>query len=601
MTASLWNRLALAAILTAAVAAFLAIHHIRRPMLAGPFGHVLADPDSYQRWGLVRRALDGEGVRIRWINADNAPFGRMNEWTSPATILGVAATRTVEILTGLPRENALELAGQWLGPVIGIVHLLTLAWLGWRAGGLPLAAAWLVAWTPALQVLRVTQFGNTDHHALHQWAMLVMLAGLVAWREKPTVAGGVFIGAAGALGLWSGASEVLPAWLCVAALAVWESRSPNHPRDFWRAWWLSGATLTFAALLFEFWPHPFHRQLDFLSIWHVALWVIGGALAEYAHRRQPYLRESVLPVALAVLTALLVAGALRGFDWANMHSVQDERFIWQMTVTHEFTSYASLPLLEALDRVWWSYGLLPVLLALAAIQCRQLTVRGRWLLLTFALFALLGLYQQRWESFTTVAAIVAAGAVLQERFTTRRRWWTTGIMALAVAPCWWLLYFIEKEAKPLRANPALGPHGTTFGLDAVSRCLGREAPGAILLATWDQSGVLAGMGAVRTIGTGYWSNMDGLFESYELMTTTSTERFRELFEKRQIQYLLARAPGAFAGDIAWAFIALHGRVPTREEIEATVVWKIAAHPNATVVDCPELRRAAPDWRLVKLR
>jgi len=54
--------------------------HVVLPMLRAPDGHyVLADPDSYMHWRLVTRALNGEGVRIRWMNEDNAPFGRMNE------------------------------------------------------------------------------------------------------------------------------------------------------------------------------------------------------------------------------------------------------------------------------------------------------------------------------------------------------------------------------------------------------------------------------------------------------------------------------------------------------------------------------------------
>ncbi len=49
------------------------------PLLRAPDGkYVLGDPDSYLRWRLVDRALGGEGVRIRWIPDDNAPFGHLN-------------------------------------------------------------------------------------------------------------------------------------------------------------------------------------------------------------------------------------------------------------------------------------------------------------------------------------------------------------------------------------------------------------------------------------------------------------------------------------------------------------------------------------------
>lgn len=601
MTASLGNRLARIAVLAAAIAAFLAVHHIRKPLLAGPFGYVLADPDSYQHWGLVRRALDGEGVRIHWMPADNAPFGRFNEWQSPLTILGVAAVRAVETVTGWPRDRALELTGLWFGPILGAAGLTIVAWLGWRAGGWPLAACWLIAWTPAPQVLRVTQMGNTDHHSLHQILCAIMLGAPLAWAARPGVSGGILTGLAGAAAFWSGASELLPAWLLVAALAVWETaHHESAPAAFWRAWWVTGALATFAALLFEFWPQPFHRHLEFLSIWHVALWLVTGALLEHLRHVPPTPRRLVLPLALATLTALLVAGALRGFDWARLHVTQDPRFIWQMTVTAEFTSYANVPFGDAVEKAWFNYGALPVVcLGLAAVA-RRFTLRTRWSLLAAGFFAVLGFYQMRWETFFAVALILAAGAAVGE-WQRSRPLVAVALMAVAALPCWLFVRTIWEEARPYRAQPALGLHGTTFGLDAVARCLRREAPGSIVLAPWDQSGILAGMGGVRTIGTGYWSNLDGLFEAYELLTTDSTERFRELFEKRQIQYLLAREPAAFAGDIAWAFVALHGRVPTRAEIEKTVVWKIADHPHAPVADCPEVRQVVPHWNLIRLR
>src|SRR5258707_1257021 len=76
---------------------FLWAQSISLPILRGPHGYVLLEPDSYMHWHLVRRALAGEGVRIRWMNEDNAPYGRLNEWTSPTTILGVTLTRMFEV------------------------------------------------------------------------------------------------------------------------------------------------------------------------------------------------------------------------------------------------------------------------------------------------------------------------------------------------------------------------------------------------------------------------------------------------------------------------------------------------------------------------
>ena len=111
---------------------FLWVQSISLPILRGPHGYVLLEPDSYMHWHLVRRAFAGEGVRIRWMNEDNAPYGRLNEWTSPTTIIGVTLTRIFEIFGGEPREEALHTASHWMGPIIGLVSILALGLLGWR-------------------------------------------------------------------------------------------------------------------------------------------------------------------------------------------------------------------------------------------------------------------------------------------------------------------------------------------------------------------------------------------------------------------------------------------------------------------------------------
>ncbi len=129
-------------LLLAVGAVFLWVQSIQLPILRGPHGYVLLEPDSYMHWHMVRRALAGEGVRIRWMNEDNAPYGRLNEWMSPTTILGVTLTRMFEIFGGEPREEALKrTASHWMGPIIGLASILALGLLGRRAW-----EAWL--WRP---------------------------------------------------------------------------------------------------------------------------------------------------------------------------------------------------------------------------------------------------------------------------------------------------------------------------------------------------------------------------------------------------------------------------------------------------------------------
>ena len=124
----------IALVIALSAAAYVGVRLIDLPFIEGPSGYVLTDPDSNVRWRLVTRAVEGEGVRIRRITDDNAPFGRLNEWTSPMTILGVGATRLTQLF-GMNQDKALEIAPLWLGPFIGLMTGLALLVIGWRLGG----------------------------------------------------------------------------------------------------------------------------------------------------------------------------------------------------------------------------------------------------------------------------------------------------------------------------------------------------------------------------------------------------------------------------------------------------------------------------------
>src|SRR5437773_796392 len=91
----------LLALFAGAATAYFWVRSIQLPLLRAPDGHyVLADPDSFVRWRLVARAIEGEGVRIRWMSEENAPYGHMNAWTSPMTILGVSLVHIAELFGG---------------------------------------------------------------------------------------------------------------------------------------------------------------------------------------------------------------------------------------------------------------------------------------------------------------------------------------------------------------------------------------------------------------------------------------------------------------------------------------------------------------------
>jgi hypothetical protein len=570
--------------------AYVWVRSVELPMLRAPDGHyVLADPDSFMRWRLVTRALDGEGVRIHRINEDNAPYGSTNQWTSPMTIVGVTLVRLAETCGGMSRDAALEWAGLWLGPVVGLLSLAVLGWLGWRAGGWALAACWMVAWPALEDVVLFNRFGNTDHHSLHQLLFICMVGGCFAWARKPTWAGGVFVGIANAVAMWSAGTEMMPAWLAVAGLAAYEA---EHSA-FWRGWWIAGLTGTTAAWLFEFWPHVFHGRLEFISVWHVVLWMAGGAALEWHGRTRRW-----WPVAVAGAVVVLAAGAVRGFDWSHLHVIQDKRLQWQTMIVAEAQPMVNGGLGNFLELAWTKYGLLPLLLLSFVVKPAASDRRAQWLGMVTGVFFLLVLYQLRWVDFFVAALVMAAGVSIRDLWPTRA-WACVCAVVVATLPSWFLNAKVAASVKLVGGNSLRGLHVETFSLRAASECL-RGANKPVVLAAWDEGEILVGMGNVKVAGSSTWTNLDGLMCTYELFTTTSPERFWELVRERGIEFLIVPASDRLERAVLESFVALHGRAPTRNEEFGAVIWDIATGNRYPVLPCPELSQLNPQWKIIRL-
>jgi hypothetical protein len=592
----------LLAVIVGAVVAYFWVRSMQRPLLRAPDGHyVLADPDSFTRWRLVQRAVAGEGVRIHWMSEENAPYGHQNGWTSPMTILGVLLVRGAERFGGMPRAQALEWGGLWLGPIVGLMGLAALGFLGWRAGGWLLAACWMIAWPVLVDVITITSFGNTDHHSLHQAVFICMVVGCLAWAHPPTRNGGVFVGLASAVAMWSAGSEMLPAWGLVAGLALWELgwRVPDEAHiQFWRGWWISGLLGTLSAWLFEFWPHVFHGQLEFISVWSVTLWAVTGGLLEWVGRPRVSRGGKLLGIAVAAGTSVIAAAATRGFDWQHLHVIQDGRLQRLFSVTAECMSYPRSGW-QALLHGLIDFGLLPLLSISLIFGFKGLEVRVRWVVFVTACYGLLIFDQVRWLDFFVPLIVITAGLAVT-RFRGRDPVLCLTIMFLATIPPWLVSATVNRNLKLIGANPLRGPYVDTFALRAASDCLGASGRQPIILAAWEQSSILAGLGKVRVVGSGFWSNLDGVSDTWEMLATPSEERFWQLVRERKVEFLLLPSPARFEQDVRESFRALNGRAPTQKEVSEAYVWQIVKGERFPTVACEEMSRLGPTWRIVRL-
>jgi hypothetical protein len=581
-----------------------------------------------------------EGVcRIRWINDDDAPTGRMNEWTSPMVILGKTAMTVVRMATGWPRQRADDFCRVWLGPAVALATLAVVAGMGRAAGGWALAGCWAIAWPVPYMIVGMTCCGNVNHQGFHLF-LFALCAGLcIAGREQArrspngsagAMRWGAALGLANAVAIWAAASELLPICVLTALLAAWDCAHDDANRQlrrFWRGWWIYGLLGTAAALLFEFGPGSppggpglLHNHLEFISIWDVGLWVLAAIGVEWLRRWRisaPW-RFGAWGAG-SVILALVSAAALRHFMFFNLHVVQDPRFTQLVFAVSEFQ-----PFFSAQTAGLAEFGLLPLVLLLlirrrASAQNpapRNRRTTWAWLGVLTAVFLLLTLYEYRWAAYFATALVMLAGYAAAHRWP-RRPIVALGIIAVAVAPIWVDIFLAAKNAS-LHGDLWQGPYVSHLGLEMagrdISAALGSVPPGPItanqhgsledrrpiVLTSWTWGGYLAGDGYVRVVGSQYWSNLDGYEDTLRLFSTTSDEEFYRLCERRQISLALIPDPRTMIFTIAQACAARSGIWPKQERVFATALWRLASDPTTPTVPSPHMSQVEPQWRIVQI-
>lgn len=562
-------------------------------------GHrVLSDPDSYTREFLIREAALGHGLVHRTFPFYNWPHGMANPWTTPTTWVGLMLVKGAGLL--LPHASPGELirhASFWLGPVVGLLALLLWGALGYRLGGLFLAAAWMLAWPPLDDLVAVTRFGCADHHSLHL-LLIILLVGLASAPLR-TARAGLGMGLASGLLLWSAGFEMLPLWGATLLLAWLEVRTQPDTVTTWRWWWRTGTMVTTLALLIEFPSALLTPTLGHLSSYHIIFWLLGGALLEL-HARRPRTRTfALVSLALTLLGALVVVAVGAGFDLRHLLDLQNPEVARQLRITREYAPLWPGGWTGLFPTLFWKYGGLPLCVVALATRTRILPARLLWLVSLVIVYAALTWHQIRWADTLAVLLIVAAGWGLWEGRTR----WKQGIwlaLLLAVLPPWYYALRIAANARHSDLTPAAGPFSEYFALDAVLRCLDVQPQPAVLLAPWDYGLQLGAAGSVGVIGTGSWTNPDGLRDTHRLFTTPSEEEFNQLVRARGIHYLLLPAPAKVTQLIGQGYYVLHGQPPTGNTIAAAHIWRVATDTNLPTLACPDMNRYQPGWKLKDL-
>jgi hypothetical protein len=647
------NKLPLAArvilvalVIALSLGAFLAVCTMRVPFLRTsdpnrPVGYVLPDPDSNLRWRQVtqsvanlpphRPATTGEeDAPLGWVSIDNAPFGRPNEWTTPMTHIGIAAVWATETLTGYSTPLALETTPLWLGPAIGVAIGITLLVMGWRLAGCLVGLAWMAGWPVLFHLLSATGPGMVDHRAFHCLLMILIYGGLLVARKKWQPMAATLVGAVCALGIWSGGTGFLPLLVPVLFLAAWDVIKPTEDGDtvraFWKRWWITGLVGTALTMLLQYGPSGLlHTRLEFLSIWHVAFWAVVGVGLILLSQAKRLAIALPLIVLFGAGVLLLLAGALKGINFGDLHIMQnDEASRFMAAVGFEPAQDLKESLISGLKK----FGLLPLGLLLAARMLGKLNRGERFLFLTTLFVGEMALWQGRWSLFFAPLALMTAGLMVAKLIGQSKWVWATPlVLLLATLPGWREQYIFYRVASDSQWNPVQGPREWTraLALDAIAHQV-PLIPGigrTTILAPVDMGPLLSGpvvlvkmtapSGETRTldatprvIASDYWSNTQGNLAMCEMLTTTDDQRFKQLLDERRIRFILDAGPDRMRGQIGLACVGQFGWDPldpkTRDDvldlIPRTSFWRFLYSRKKGIVRSQLVALYRPEWRLV---
>lgn len=185
------------------VALVLGLHLALEFILGRTLAGEAVDTDSYARLIRVRELWAGAAWTDPVTPSFSAPEGLFLHWTRPLDVIILVPAWLLAALAGLPRDQAVFVAGVLACPLLHAATALVAVWAARAAW--PRGDAWLAGLLVAfsLTLLGYSMAGRADHHTLVALAGAACLgAGLRALRGRRPAGMAWLCGAAGGFGLW---------------------------------------------------------------------------------------------------------------------------------------------------------------------------------------------------------------------------------------------------------------------------------------------------------------------------------------------------------------------------------------------------------------
>lgn len=541
------------------------------------------DPDAYN-WLSYTRELRAAGAwRLRFTQADNAPYGREMHWAHLPIWSLMGISRLLES-AGIPPPLALELAGRSLLPLWGWVFFSALfillgTRLGWRLAALATATlAVMLNWS--FHTLRPDHHGFQLAFSAGMWLCLAF--GGMGWIQTGSSAKAPFAlpslnparrwfiasGILGGCGAWLGATVYLFSLAGITAgtaLALLLIRPPPAGEsvalrpDLWRFWGWSGAITSLFFYAVEYAPRHFGLRLEVNHPLYALCW-LGTAeclriLAAWRRQGRLFPQDlawaAIALGAAALLPFLIVFGPV---DWFIPRS----RIILRLCHLHinEFWTLFTVAGARWPTVFLHAFGLHLVAGAGALFLYfrRRLSFPRQIILLPLGclavLFILLYLWQIRWAPFALAAAflfttflLAALGEMAAAAPAARG---LRGFLVLLVAGfAFHLVDGVREIALPLQRLFRVEKIETSWLTPLLQRNLMLQfkahaggAPARFMLPA-EMAPAASYFGVGDSVGSLYWENPAGLAATAEFFgAPLPGERARAIAGERGLTHVL---------------------------------------------------------------
>jgi len=535
------------------------------------------------RWWVIHTEefLSGGSWRVRHTNLDNAPDGREVHWSSSLIWLLTGAAHVISAFTGKPVLDCVSAAAFWAVPVSLVMCLTLLGRLAAPRFGLGLTGVFLLIFSTSTIVYQCFRAGDADHHGIVCTFAVASVLGLVAGggglvalgsRRKVATLHSLLMepearrwfqisGALGGAALWVSAASFIPILAGCAAGAVvaflFRDRSASVAApNLWRDWAGAGCISSLGFYALEYFPAHMGWRLEVNHPLYAFAWLgAGDLLARFIARLEgkPFVERKTLFPFILSLAAILVPAAMIVLNSKSYFWVSD-RFLLLLhnRFIQEFQSFstnvADRPLPAALVEVFAWPAFVCLGTAFLSLSGR---LRPHWrpLLVISIVPALvmhaLALAQIRWSILAlglwSLCVLVLLAAYLDRTGPRSVAFLGVFLATLLAAsltfPALVLISLANLDSLKAQLPKSVIP---TLLLRDVAHRLVQSSPTQlpVVLAGPTSSTELNYYGGVRTLGTLYWENRDGLKRAAHLFASSSDEEAKTRLREAGVTHIV---------------------------------------------------------------